>query len=106
MGSITFVLFGLNYLLTHLKYRGTEENILSTGFTFGLAALFAKAAFFFLPFTILIYLLYSSTLNRRYFLFTFGFGMPFVLMWLYYFWNGAGAEFWSGYMSQLVHIEG
>ena len=106
MVSITFVLIGLNYLLTHLKYRGSEENIISTGFTFGLAALFAKAAFFFLPFTILIYLLYSSTLNRRYFLFAFGFGMPFVLMWLYYFWNGAGADFWSGYMSQLVHIEG
>ena len=106
MVAMTFVLIGLNYLLTHLKYRGTEENIISTGFTFGLAALFAKSAFFFLPFTILIYLLYSSTLNRRYFLFAFGFGLPFVFIWIYYFWNEAGADFWSGYMSQLVHIEG
>jgi len=106
MISITFVLMGLNFLLTHLKYRGTEENIISTGFAFGLAALFAKSAFFFLPLTIIIYLLYSSTLNRRYFLAAFGFGLPFVMLWLYFFWNDSGADFWSGYMSQIVHMEG
>ena len=105
MVAITFVLIGLNYLLTHLKYRGTEENILSTGFTFGLAALFAKPAFLYLLFILLIYLLYSSTLNRRYVLVGFGFLMPLILVWLFFLWNDKGADFMIAYFGQLIHID-
>ncbi len=101
--AITFVLLGLNFLFTHLKYRGSEENIISTGFMFGLAALFAKPAFLFLLFCFLVYLLYSSTLTRRYFLMTFGFFLPFIFVWIYFLWNDQGTSFWSVYFSDLIH---
>lgn len=102
--SITFVLLGLNFLFTHLKYRGTEENIISTGFMFGIAALFAKPAFILLLFIFLVYLLYSSTLTRRYFLMAFGFFLPFIFAWIYFLWNDLGTEFWSNYFSDVLHF--
>ena len=105
MVSVTFVLIGLRFLLTHLKYGGTEEDIISTGFSFGLAGLFAKPAFFLLPLMLLLYLLYSNTLIRRYVLASFGFALPFAMLWLYYFWNDAGTGFWTNYLDQLVHRE-
>lgn len=102
--SITFVLLGLNFLFTHLKYRGSEENIISTGFMFGIAALFAKPAFLLLLFIFLVYLLYSSTLARRYFLMAFGFLLPFIFVWIYFLWNDQGADFWSTYFNDLIHF--
>lgn len=102
--SITFVLLGLNFLFIHLKYRGSEENIISTGFMFGIAALFTKPAFLLLLFILLIYLFYSSTLTRRYFLMAFGFFLPFIAVWIYFLWNGVGADFWSNYFSEVVHL--
>lgn len=103
--SITFVLLGLNFLFTHLKYRGSEENIISTGFMFGIAALFAKPALLLLLFILLVYLLYSSTLTRRYFLMAFGFFLPFIFAWIYFLWNDVGTEFWSDYFSDIVHFD-
>lgn len=104
MLSITFVLLGLNFLFTHLKFRGTEENIISTGFMFGIAALFAKPAFLLLIFMFLVYLLYSNTLTRRYFLMAFGFFLPFIFVWIYFLWNGAGSEFWMVYFTDLIRF--
>lgn len=104
--SVTFVLLAIHYLLTHLKYRGTEENIISTGFTLGLAALFARPAFFLLAFLLIVYLLYSNTLNRRYLLATFGFFLPFIFMWLFYFWNDQGSGFWASYFQEFVQFYG
>ena len=101
MMALTFVLIGVHYLLIHLKYRGTEENILSTGFMFGLAALFCKPAFFGLLFVILVYAFYSGTLRRRYFLMGFGFLLPFVLVWIYFLWRDAGSSFWNEYFASL-----
>lgn len=102
--AITFVLIGLNFLFTHLKHRGTEENIIGTGFIFGIAALFAKPAFLLFLFILLVYLLYSNTLTRRYFLMTFGFFLPFVFVWIYFLWNNLGGDFWTVYFSDLVHF--
>ena len=104
MVSITFALIGLNFMLTHLKYRGTEENILSTGFAFGLAALFAKPAFLYIAFILLIYVLYSSTLNRRYFLASFGFLLPMIFVWLYFFWSDSRADFLAAYFGQMINV--
>ena len=104
MLSITFVLIGLNFLFTHLKYRGTEENIISTGFMFGLAALFARPAALLLIFIFLVYLLYSNTLTRRYFLMAFGFFIPFIFAWLYFLWSGEGSAFWSAYFTDFVQL--
>ena len=92
--AVTFIMIGLNYMFFHLQYRGTEENILSTGVVFGLASLFdpSSAVFILLLFT--VYIFFSSTLNRRYFLLLFGVFFPYLLIWLFYLWKGESQEFW------------
>jgi len=94
MFAVTFVLIGINYMLFHLQYRGTEENILSTGVVFGLASLFDPSSTVFILLIFLVYLFYSNTLNRRYLLLFFGLIFPYLLVWIYYFWKGEGQEFW------------
>jgi len=97
----TFLLLAIDKILTHLKYRGTEENILSTGFLLGLSALCYIPYFTLLVFAILIYIIYSSTLVRRYFLMTYGFIFSFSIFWIYYLAFGEGGVFIEGYFTQL-----
>jgi len=94
MFAVTFILIGINYMLFHLQYRGTEENILSTGVVFGLASLFDPSSTIFILLIFIIYLFYSNTLNRRYLLLVFGLIFPYLLVWIYYFWQDVGQEFW------------
>ncbi len=81
----SFILISLNFLFYHIKYRGTEENILSTGFTIGLATLFYYPFFWLYVSVLIIYLLYSSTITRRYFLMTWGFILPILIAWVVFF---------------------
>lgn len=92
--AVTFIMIGLNYMFFHLQYRGTEENILSTGVVFGLASLFDPSSAVFIVLLFAVYIFYSSTLNRRYFLLLFGVIFPYLLLWLFYLWRGEGQEFW------------
>jgi hypothetical protein len=94
MFAITFVLIGINYMLFHLQYRGSEENILSTGVVFGLASLFDPSSTIFILLIFAIYIFYSNTLNRRYLLLVYGLVFPYLLIWIYYLWKGEGQEFW------------
>ena len=103
--SITFILIGINYMLFHLQYGGSEENIISTGFVFGLATLFdpSSAILILLPFV--VYILYSNTLFRRYVLLTFGLIFPYLLIWLYSFWQGDGLAFWVQTANNLFNLD-
>jgi len=92
--AITFILIGINYMLFHLQYRGSEENILSTGFVFGLASLFDPSSALLILVLFIVYIFYSNTLNRRYLLLVFGVVFPYLLVWLYFFLIGEGSEFW------------
>jgi hypothetical protein len=93
----TFLLLALDKVLTHLKYRGSEENILTTGFLIGLASLSFAPYFWLVPLVIIIYIMYSSTLVRRYFLMTYGFIFSLLLFWFYYLTAQQGGEFLVGY---------
>lgn len=95
--ATTFLLLALDKILTHLKYRGSEENILTTGFLIGLAALSYAPYFWLVPLVILIYIMYSSTLVRRYFLMTYGFIFSLLIFWIYYLLWKQGGTFVSGY---------
>jgi hypothetical protein len=98
----TFLLLALDKVLTHLKYRGSEENILTTGFLIGLAALSYAPYFWLVPFVILIYIMYSSTLVRRYFLMTYGFIFSLLVFWIYFLaWQNGGA-FLGGYFELVL----
>lgn len=104
LGS-TFVLMSLNYLFYHIKFRGTEENILSTGFTLALACLFYYPFFWLYLLVLVIYLFYSGTITRRYFLMSWGFIMPFLITWIIYFIQDQGQPFLNDLFSQLVSTQ-
>lgn len=93
----TFLLLALDKVLIHLKFRGSEENILTTGFLIGLAALSYAPYFWLVPLVILIYIMYSSTLVRRYFLMTYGFIFSLLVFWIYYLTSQNGGAFLGGY---------
>ena len=100
----SIILVGLNYLFYHMKYRGTEENIISTGFMVGLAGLIYVPSAWLYLFILLSYLMYSNTIRRRYFLMTWGFLMPIVIFWLFYFWMDLGAHSLSMLGNQIVKL--
>lgn len=100
----TFLLLATDKILVHLKYRGSEENILTTGFLLGLGALCYAPYFIFLVFTIVIYVVYSGTLVRRYFLMTYGFLFSFLIFWIYYLSFKQGSAFFVDYFSNLFQI--
>ncbi|WP_323755367.1 hypothetical protein [Roseivirga sp.] len=100
----TFLLLAMDKILVHLKFRGSEENILTTGFLLGLGALCYAPYFIFLIFAIIIYVIYSGTLVRRYFLMTYGFVFSFLIFWIYYLYSGQGGVFLGDYFSGLFQI--
>ncbi|KYG83411.1 hypothetical protein AWN68_00995 [Roseivirga echinicomitans] len=100
----TFLLLATDKILVHLKFRGSEENILTTGFLLGLGALCYAPYFIFLIFAIVIYIIYSGTLVRRYFLMTYGFVFSFLIFWIYYLYFGNGGAFLGDYFSDLFQI--
>lgn len=104
LGS-SFLLISLNYLFYHIKYRGTEENILSTGFTIGLAGLCYYPFLWVYLMVLIIYLLYSGTITRRYFLLTWGFLLPPLLTWLVFFLMDNGQTFLNTMFSGMVDYQ-
>lgn len=104
LGS-SFLLISLNYLFYHIKYRGTEENILSTGFTIGVAGLCYYPFLWVYLMVLIIYLLYSGTITRRYFLLTWGFILPLLITWLIFFMLGRGGEFLNLMFSESVNYQ-
>lgn len=99
----SFLLIALNYLFYHIKYRGTEENILGTGLTVGLAGLCYYPFLWFYLVIIIIYLQYSGTITRRYFLVTWGFVLPFLITWLIFFVFDQGTNFLNSLFSEAIN---
>lgn len=98
----TFLLLALDKIFIHLKFRGTEENILTTGFLIGLSALSYTSYFWLLLLCIIIYVFYSSTLVRRYLLMAYGFLFSFVLFWIFYLAMAEGQSFIVAYFSMAL----
>lgn len=101
----SFLLFSLNYLFYHVKFRGTEENILSTGVTIGLAGLCYYPFLWAFLMVLIIYLLYSGTITRRYFLLTWGFLLPLLVTWLIFFLLDRGGDFLDTLFIEVVNYQ-
>lgn len=101
----SFVLVSINYLFHHIKYRGTEENILNTGFTIGIACLLYYPYFWLYLLILIIYLFYSSTIRRRYFLMTWGFILPTLIAWLVFYIDSAGSDFMLRFFGSIVNVQ-
>jgi hypothetical protein len=100
--GMTFILFSINNLLSHVESRNkTDANLINIGLFTGIAMLF------YLPFAygifihIVILLFFTNTLKRRYLLLLYGLIMPIAIVWVYYVWNEETSGFYHNYLFAL-----
>jgi hypothetical protein len=86
--SLTFILLVLDNIYLRIENKLQDATILKTGIFMGLAVLFYLPSIFFLIATILSFALLTSLVLRRYLLFLYGFIFPFLIVLLYYYWQG------------------
>ena len=104
--GMTFILFSVNNLFNHVETRDKKDgNLLNIGLYVGIASLF------YLPFIFMIFVhiiglvFFTNTIGRRYLLLLYGIGVPFVIAWLIYLWNGAGYDLYRNYLVTLINFE-
>lgn len=88
--GMAFVLMALGNLLGHVEFRAKrDEQILNIGLFQGVAVLFYFPLIIFIPITLLLFIVFTSTQSRRYFLFLTGSMLP-IMFAFSYFWFVTG----------------
>ncbi|MCB0505916.1 MAG: hypothetical protein KDC58_10510 [Cyclobacteriaceae bacterium] len=83
--GLTLVLLGLGNLLRHVEFRAKKDiQIIMIGLYFGVAALFHFSYIVMLPVSVILLLIFTNTLGRRYLLLFFGGIFPMILTFFYY----------------------
>lgn len=83
--AITFILLAFSKLLSHVEFRAKrDEHIMSIGLLIGIAALFYLPFIVFLPVVLIILLLFTNTLRRRYVILTISALIPLFTAFSYY----------------------
>jgi len=103
--SITFLLLALNNIFKRIDKTTRDELFLNTGIYLGLAALFYLPSSFFLLAFLISLLFFTASITRRYLLLIYGFLLPVLLTWLYYFWHGAHLEFFSFFFESIFTLD-
>ena len=92
--SLTFILFAFDLTFSHIEGRRMQDSIvLKIGVYLGIASLFYPLNYLILISTILSFVFYTNTILRRYFLLIVGFLLPYLLVWLKYYWFDQQADF-------------
>ena len=105
--SLTFVLAAVNLIIKHFSSR--EKNnwvVLYAGLFFGLAALAYLPSSLFILTTLITLLLFTSTTPRRYMLFIYGFSVPLIIVWIYYFWRNESGMLFLNYFKSITYSPG
>lgn len=83
--GLTLVLLGLGNLLRHVEFRAKKDiQIIMIGLYFGIATLFYFPFVVFLIISVILLLVFTNTMGRRYFLLLFGGVFPLVTAFFYY----------------------
>ncbi|RLD24057.1 MAG: hypothetical protein DRI71_03695 [Bacteroidetes bacterium] len=83
--GMTFILLAFGKLLSHVEFRAKrDEQIMSIGLLVGVAVLFYLPFIVFLPIVLIILLLFTNTLKRRYVILTISALIPLVSAFAYY----------------------
>ena len=102
----TFVLLAINNVFGQIEIRAKrDEKLLMTGVYLGIAMLFHFPYFVFGPITLIIFFVFTATIRRRYFLYLFGWILPFVLAMLYYYYHDSFGMFWRNYVTSGFLLE-
>ncbi len=102
--SITFLLMAFNLVFRHIASREKSDWVmLYAGIYFGLAALSFLPASLFVLSTLVTLAMFTSTSARRYFLLIYGFLIPGILVWLYYFWKNDTGMLFLNYFESFAY---
>ena len=92
--SLTFILFAFDLTFDHIEgKRKVDWVVLKIGLYLGIASLFYPLNYLILLSTMLAFVFYTNTILRRYLLLIFGFMLPYLLVWLKYYWFDQQADF-------------
>ncbi|MDN5203990.1 hypothetical protein QQ008_21545 [Fulvivirgaceae bacterium BMA10] len=96
--SLTFTLMAINNVLVQVVERSKNQLVLRTGLYFGIAFLFYYPSFLFVIATSIAFLLFTGTRPRGYLLLIYGFLLPFIFTWIYFYLLGAIKPFYINYL--------
>ena len=92
--GLTFILLALNNVLAHLEFKAKkDEIILNIGIHIGVATLFYLPYAIAVPFVLISFAFFSSTIVRRYLLMVYGFLLPVLLTAMIFLLTGRLNEF-------------
>ncbi len=104
--GITFILPAIRNLFSHIEFRAKrDETILYTGLFLAIAGLFYPPLTIFGLCALVIMVLFTGTVPRRYALFIFGFLLPYGILVLYFYLRDGLPELYYNYFRQLVYFE-
>ncbi len=93
--SLTFILLAFDLVFRHIEGRRKQDWIvLQIGIYLAIASLFYPLNYLLLLSIVLAFIFYTNTLLRRYLLLFVGFFLPYLLIWLKYFWFNQESDFY------------
>ena len=102
--SLTFVLLAMRQLFSHLEERLSDEGILTIGFLIGVAGLFFYTNSFFIVPVFLIFALFTGSSVQKYLLLVYGFGLPFLLTWIFFYWKEGLNEYYINFIYSIFTL--
>lgn len=108
MGT-TFVLLALNNVISQIEFRAKrDEKLLNIGFYLGIAGLFHFPLIVLGPIMVVVLLLFSATITRRFFLIIYGWILPFLFIVIFYYFTGNLYFFWLNQVAvwfRITHLD-
>lgn len=101
----TGLLISIAFLQQHLRFRNSDEKVLSLGCTLAITSLIHAPFAWYLILILLLFLFYSGTVGRRYLLLLWGFLMILIIAWLPFVFSEQGSEFWKGYAEGFMRFK-
>ncbi len=89
----TFVLLSLRNVISRINNQANEDLFLNSGLFMGVAALFYLPSLTFFFLFLIAFLLFSTAVLRRVFLFIYGVLIPLLVVFGYYVWKKSGVYF-------------
>lgn len=98
--GLTLVLLGLGNLLRHVEFRAKKDiQIIMIGLYFGAATLFYFPYIIVLPVSVVLLLVFTNTLGRRYLLLVFGGVFPIIFAFFYYWLKSDHPGYFNNFFS-------
>ena len=99
--GVTFVLLAFGNLLGHVEFRAKrDEQIMNIGLYLGVAILFYFPLVVFIPITLLLFIVFTSTQVRRYLLFLTGCSLPIIFAFSYFWFVSGKAGYFTMHFIQ------